>query len=116
MDFTFDGKMKVYLVELPFLEARIIFMYRSRMFPTRVNFPNRWSKSTKCKFCTKLDTDEHLFKCGGFVDLVGECPVSPEHILLSIDKIQMKDLSEAAKVLLKIHDRLVVGNGDKDLV
>ena len=33
--FEFDGREKRYLCELPFDEARIIFMLRSRMFPTK---------------------------------------------------------------------------------
>ena len=37
-DFNFDGKPKSYLVELPINEARVIFMLRYRMIPTKINF------------------------------------------------------------------------------
>ena len=34
--FRFDGKVKKYLEELNFDEARVIFLLRSRMFPTKL--------------------------------------------------------------------------------
>ena len=37
-NFNFDGQPKRYLVELSFVEARVIFMLRCRMFPTKNNF------------------------------------------------------------------------------
>ena len=69
MNFNYDGKMKPYLLKLPFYEARIIFMLRTRMFPTRTNFPLRWSSSNLCVYCCSLDTDEHLFQCCGYSDV-----------------------------------------------
>ena len=39
--FNFNGKMKKYL-ELPFTQARIIFMVRCRMILVKDNFPGRW--------------------------------------------------------------------------
>ena len=41
-NFHFDGNVKSYLLELPFEEARAVFMLRSRMFPTKDNFKGRW--------------------------------------------------------------------------
>ena len=113
LGFSFDGKVKDYLLELPFQEARIIFMFRSRMFPTRTNFPNRWSTSLKCKYCCNLDTDEHLFKCCGYADLIGEVGVTADCFFL-LDQIEMDKLSTAAQVLLKIHRRMEAANDDKD--
>ena len=69
LNFSFDGKTKVYLMHLPFPEARIIFLFRSRMFPTKSNFPKRWSQSKLCTFCCEVETDEHLFMCCGYVDI-----------------------------------------------
>ena len=68
LNFSYDGGMKGYLLQLPFNEARIIFMLRSRMFPTKSNFPNRWSSSILCTFCCNIDTDEHLFQWCGYMD------------------------------------------------
>ena len=58
--FQFNGKMLDYLKDLSFVEGRIVFMFRSRMFPTRVNYPNRWT-SLNCQYCSLRDTDKHLF-------------------------------------------------------
>ena len=112
--FSFNGRTMNYLIELPFHEARIVFMFRSRMFPTKANFPNRWSNSRKCSFCCNLDTDEHLFHCGGFVDLLEGSGTTFE-CFFKLEKIDTTKLSEAAKVLLNIFERLELANGDKDL-
>ena len=39
--YHFDGKIKPYLVELDFEQARAVFMMRFRMIPTKSNFPGR---------------------------------------------------------------------------
>ena len=116
LGFSFTGKMKKYLIDLPFQEARAVFMYRSRMFPTRTNFPNRWSNSLRCRYCCNLDTDEHLFRCCGYVDLVGECSITSECFFLQLDHMEIDELSAAARVLLKILERMEIANEDKDLV
>ena len=66
--FCYDGKVKKYLKELNFIEARTIFMIRYRMLPTKVNFPGRWIGKA-CNICGFDDTDEHLFHCPGYQDL-----------------------------------------------
>ena len=43
--FYFDGKIKRYLLDLPFEEARVVFMLRVRMFPTKDNFKGQWGSS-----------------------------------------------------------------------
>ena len=60
-NYSYDGKMLAYLSDLPFSEGRIIFMFRCRMFPTRVNFPERWSTDLKCVYCCCQDTDGRSF-------------------------------------------------------
>ena len=50
LNFSYDGYMKKYLIQLPFQEARMVFMLRARMFPTKSNFPKRWSQSNLCTF------------------------------------------------------------------
>ena len=114
INFTFDGKMKKYLQELPFIEGRIIFMFRCRMFPTRVNFPERWTSELKCIFCSCMDTDEHLFSCVGYLDIMKEQQIDP-NIFYTLD-VPMSELSRGAKILLMIHERLERFQEDSDMV
>ena len=67
--YSYDGKMKRYLFELNFQEARAIFMARYRMWPTKANFPGRWP-GTACNVCGCNDTDEHVLSCPGYADIV----------------------------------------------
>ncbi len=66
--FKFDGKAKAYLSQLPFEEAQMVFMVRTRMMLTKDNFPGRW-EGVHCNVCGDLDTDVHLFACPGYSDL-----------------------------------------------
>ena len=96
---------------LPFHEARIIFLLRSRMLPTKVNFPSRWSTSLLCNFCCKKETDEHLFWCCGYIDLhKGEM----DHGTFMKLDCTMNELSQAARTLIKMHDRLLQSNEGLD--
>ena len=69
-NFTFDGEMKRYLKILPFSEARVVFMVRSKMFPGKENFKGRWS-SQNCEYCDQLESTKNLFACPGCMDLLG---------------------------------------------
>ena len=69
--FKYDGKIMKYLLELNFVEARAIFMVRYRMLPTKANFPGRWS-GTSCNICGFDDTDEHIFHCPGYQDILSD--------------------------------------------
>ena len=111
-NFKFSGKMLDYLSNLSFAEGRIIFMFRSRMFPTRVNYLDRLSTSLNCKYCSLRDTDEHLFSCWGYLDLVNNIDYSMFHRL----DVSMEKLSAGAKVLLKMYERLSGVQDDKDMV
>ena len=111
-NFSYNGYMKNYLLKLPYEEARIIFMWRARMFPTKCNFPNRWSKSKLCGFCLQLDTDEHLLNCCGYVDIHQN---NLDHqTFWSVDN-DLEELHVGAQILLKIHERLLVVNEDGDV-
>ena len=112
LNFNYDGKMKAYLRDLPYEEARIVLMYRSRMFPTKTNFKNRWSSSSTCSFCCKDDTDEHLFSCGGFADLMQD---SVSHQLFFQLNCQIEELRIAARVLIAVYDRLLAIQEDQDV-
>ena len=111
MNFSYDGRMKEYLVRLPFEEARMIFMWRAKMFPTKCNFPDRWSPSKLCNFCCSLDTDEHLLECCGYIDL-HQRKLNPEMFWIVDD---VDNLRYGAKVLMEIYDRLMITNEDTDL-
>ena len=71
MDYEYEGKIKKYLIEMEFGEARVIFMLRAKMIPTKENFRGRWA-SQECSFCSQLETDMHLFSCCGYIDLLGD--------------------------------------------
>ena len=97
-------------MELPFAEGRMIFMLRCRMFPTRMNFPGRWSNDLCCLYCGKPDTDEHLFKCWGFIDLtLNENMEYKMFLRLNVPK---EELSRGARILLKIYERLLMAQED----
>ena len=112
-NYCYDGKMKTYLADLPFLEGRIIFMFRCRMFPTRVNFPERWTSDLNCVYCGNLDTDEHLFTCWGFLDICQD--VNIDHNMFYKLDVSLDALRSASQVLIKMYDRLLNAQNDKDL-
>jgi hypothetical protein len=102
--FEYDGSAKRYLHELTFQDARVVFMARYRMLPTKANFPGRW-KGTACNICGFQDTDVHIFTCPGYEDL------NTNNITLEMfwndDALNdMELLSSAAKTLNTIINRL----------
>ena len=105
-NFHFDGKMQKYLSELPFEEARVVFMLRVRMFPTRDNFKGRWG-TNECTYCGCIESDVHLFSCAGYNDLLG-CTKFDMFMTLNAS---IDELSAGAKQLLKVVDRLSLFNG-----
>ena len=60
-----------------------------------------------------MDTDQHLFECWGYVDLVGEKSV--EYGMFFKTYTPIAALSEGAKVLAKMYDRLSTAQNDADL-
>ena len=112
MNFNYNGHMKEYLVKLPFNEARVIFMWRSKMFPTKCNFPDRWSSSKLCNFCCRLDTDEHLLGCCGYVDIHQNRLNNKLFVQVDGD---VEELRFGARILLEIYDRLIVINEDNNI-
>ena len=102
--FGYDGKIKKYLLELDFVEARAIFMMRYRMLPTKANFPGRWS-GTLCNICGFEDTDQHIFYCPGYQDLVTE-PISYSMFWDDETLNDTVKLKKAACTILGIIERL----------
>ena len=96
-------------------DARVLLWrtLMSRMLSTKANFPGRWSRSNICKLCRQLDTDEHLFICPGYRDL--HCGTWKNSMFFSSD-IAIPTLSEGAKILLLIVERLLELNEDDDVV
>ena len=113
LHFNYDGNMKTYLLKLPFEEARMILMFRARMFPTRTNYPHRWSNTDECTFCCKLDTDQHIFTCCGYEDLM-RSSVSYK-MFMTLD-CSMEELSIGANVLMTIYERIKIVQEDTDLI
>ena len=100
--FEFNGKRQGYL-DLPFHQARMIFMVRCRMLLTKTNFPGRW-QGTFCNVCGCLDTDEHLFACPGFEDIIGG--ISYE--LFFNANQDLDDLAYGAEKMMLVNERLKV--------
>ena len=113
LNFSFDGKIKPYLLKLPYDEARVVLMYRARMFPTKMNYPNRWSESSTCVFCCMMDSDEHIFKCCGYEDICRNKHVKYE-MFFNLE-CSIEELSVGAKVLLDINERMETMHEDKDI-
>ena len=102
--FKYDGKIKKYLQELEFDEARAVFMSRYRMMPSKMNFPGRW-EGTACDICGFDDTDVHVFSCPGYQD------IQMENVTLdmfwndeTLNNIEV--ISKAAKVMVNIIRRM----------
>ncbi len=104
-NFAFDGSLKEYLRLLPFQQARVIFMVRSRMFPVKENFKGRWD-SQVCHFCHHLENVKHLFACPGYYDLLHGFKYDD---LITL-KLNIDQISEFADRLLLAKDRLEVFN------
>lgn len=107
-EFRFDGEMKLYLQKLSFKEARLIFMIRSGMMPTKTNFEGRWKGDARCIFCSNEDNDEHLFTCPGYVDLI---PEEINYDMFFDDNTSIEELSNGAKCLENIISRLELFQG-----
>ena len=103
-NFKFDGRAKKYLIDLPFEEARVVFMLRSRMFPTKDNFKSRWG--TECEFCCSVESDVHLFSCVGYRDLLSEVHYD---MFMNLN-VSTEELSVGAKKMLKVKERLELFN------
>ena len=103
-NFDFNGKVKKYLLELPFDEARAVFMLRTRMFPTKDNFKGRWG--LECAYCGNKESDPHLFSCAGYSDLLGGVNMD---LFMTLD-CPFDELLCGAKKLLKVIERLELFN------
>ena len=79
-------------------------MSRYRMWPTKSNYPGRW-KGIDCNICGSKDTDEHIFTCPGYCDIVGGSFVFDvfwdEAVLDDIER-----LKEIADVVLMLIERM----------
>ena len=102
--FHFDGKLKKYL-DLPFQHAKVIFLIRCRMFPTKVNFPGRWSDNLLCNVCGQLDTVAHLFGCDGYADIVDSEMSYQMFFTLELDLCKLKN---AASKMMLIKERIEI--------
>ena len=102
--FKYDGKIKKYLQELEFDEARAVFMSRYRMMPSKMNFPGRW-EGTACDICGFDDTDVHVFSCPGYQDIQME-NVTMDMFWNDETLNNIEVISKAAKVMVNIIRRM----------
>ena len=80
-------------------------MSRYRMWPTKDNFPGRWS-GTECNVCGVSDTDEHVLSCPGYKDIFEEVKFDFE---VFWDKDVLNDfekLREIAVTVIKLLERM----------
>ena len=91
--FKFDGFCKQYLCHLDFNDARLIFLARYRMLPTKSNYEGRWN-GTQCNVCGLEDLDEHIFSCPGYQDII-----DPE---IQYDMLWNKEILKDMSILRKI--------------
>ena len=103
--FDFMGKEMKYL-QLPFHKARAILLLRSRMFPTRKNFPKRWD-GEDCTFCEEIESDVHLFTCHGYKDI---CGAIKYEMFFNCNEYNLEELEEGATHLILILERLELIN------
>ena len=104
LNFKFDGTQQQYLKVLPFKKAQAIFRFRSRMFLTKLNFPGRWN-SLRCIHCGNIDSDEHIFNCTGYDDLMIE---GLDYKWVYTLEGDIQKLYERAEVLQKIYERMEI--------
>ena len=95
--FEFDGFCKQYLCDLDFNDARLIFLARYRMLPTKSNYEGRWN-GTQCNVCGLEDLDEHIFSCPGYQDII-----DPE---IKYEMLWDKEVLKDMGILKKIADCL----------
>jgi len=62
-------KKKIILVQEKRIKEKMILASKTDgMFPTKVNFPGRWSDNILWNVCGQLDTVAHLFVYEGYSD------------------------------------------------
>ena len=105
-DFNFDGTVREYIYRLPFTEARVLFMLRARMFPSKCNFKERWSVDSECVFCKIKENDLHFFSCPAYLDLTANW----EYWSVVLLKLDLEHLYSAAKMMLKVKERVELFN------
>ena len=82
-------------------------MTRYRMWPTKVNFPGRWGEEIACNVCGAEDSDEHIFHCPGYSDLI----VEGTNLLQYFDEKVLKDngqLKLLAEMAINVIERMKI--------
>ncbi len=103
-NFKFESSPKKYLLQLPFRLARIVFMFRCRMFPTKNNFKDRWG--SECRYCHQEENDLHLFACPGYMDLLNGI----RYDWFVNFECSLEELAVGAEALIRVKDRLEICN------
>ena len=66
--------------------------------------------------CGKMDTDEHLFTCWGFVDITANGADEVDHNMFYKLDAPLEELVKGAGVLQSIFERLSLAQDDKDML
>ena len=75
------------------------------MFYTKDNFKGRWGESLACNVCGELDTDQHLFHCAGFCDLITD---SITYKMFFRESTSLEELRDASLVMIRVNNRLKI--------
>ena len=83
-------------------QAKILFMFKTRMYETKQNFRNKYQPNMNCSLCNvELCSDQHLFNCKVLKKLVPELDsnktVKYEHIFGSV-----KEMAAVSELLIKV--------------
>ena len=83
-------------------QAKILFLFKTRMYETKQNFRNKYQPNMNCILCkVYVCSDQHLFTCKVLKKLVPELDnnntIKYEHIFGSV-----KEMAAVSKLLIKI--------------
>jgi len=91
-----------YMTKLNFRETRIIFLMKTNMIETKVNFKNQSQENNICDICEKQEeTTQHLLECEGYRDIRKDIIVKKT----PIETIKENDMSKLSHVMYNILEK-----------
>ena len=91
-----------YMTKLNFRETRMIFLMKTNMIETKVNFKNQSQENNICDTCEKQEeTTQHLLECEGYKDIRKDIIVKKT----PIETIKENDMSKLSQVMYKILEK-----------
>ena len=91
-----------YMTKLNFREARMIFLMKTNMIETKVNYKNQSQENQICDTCEKQEeTTQHLLECEGYREIRKYITVKKT----PIETIKENDMSKLSQVMYKILEK-----------